>query len=93
MAYYLVTYDLRKEKDASGYEQIYDALKSYSDWCWPLESVWIVGGTSAKAILSHLSSVLDDNDGIIVAELTGELCFRRVKQGAAEWLRKRFVCR
>ena len=92
MSWYIVSYDLRKEPDTAGYDAIYNALQSYPDWAWILESVWIVEGTSAKKIRDHLSKFLDDNDGLVVAELTGELCYQRVRKGTSKWLNERFAC-
>lgn len=92
MANYLVTYDLRKELDSEGYKKLYEALRSYGTYSWPLESIWIVEATSANAILSKLSPLLDDNDGLLVVKLTEELCYRRVKKGVPPWLDARFTC-
>jgi len=93
MGYYLVTYDLRKERDSSDYEKLYSKLRSFGDWAWPLESVWVVSASSANAVLKKLMPALDDNDGIIVSEMTNELCKRRLDKGTADWFAGKFACR
>lgn len=93
MAYYLVSYDLRKEKDAAGYEEIYKRLRSFTDWAWPLESVWIVESTSSSTVYDKIASAFDQNDGLLVAELTSSMCFDRPREGTEDWLKGRFTCR
>lgn len=90
MNWYLVSYDLRRELSANDWKIMHDALRSASDYCWPLQSVWIIQ-TPLKpseviaSLLSH--GVLDDNDGIIVLEITGNGNYRRVvNQETALWL-------
>jgi len=93
MPYYMVSYDLRREPSAEGYKRLYERLRSFPDWAWVLESVWIVQGSSSAAVYSALAPVFDANDGLVVAELTNSLCFDKPRQGAEDWLRGRFSCR
>ena len=39
MKVYQINYDLRKQRN---YDALYQKIKSYDDWCHPLESCWIV---------------------------------------------------
>ena len=61
MATYIVSYDLRKEKN---YEKLYDAIKSY--WIWNYEkilnSLWAIkSNKKAKEIRDYLYSFMDDD--------------------------------
>ena len=90
MAIYLVSYDLRKERSAEDYIRLYDALRSTGVFCWPLQSVWIIETSSSPSgiIAALLSSgAVDDNDGLLVVEMTGRANWRRVRsQEVADWL-------
>jgi hypothetical protein len=90
MAWYVVSYDLRKEYSAEAWERIGNALRTALDWCAPLYSFWIVeSGFTPSAIIDILlnSGAIDDNDGIVVLEITGQGNYRRVvDQDAADWL-------
>jgi len=94
MTLYLVSYDLRKERTSADYQLVYDRLRAFATFCWPLESVWIIQSTAtAGQILDYLikSPGIDDSDGIIVMGLTGNADWRRVKSTAtADWLRDFF---
>ena len=92
MAWYVVTYDLRNEISSEDYTRLYDVLSSAVDFCWPLDSVWIIETPRKPSeVISILkdAAVLDDDDGIIVLEITGVGDFRRVSDnGTAQWLRE-----
>lgn len=90
MTWYVVSYDLRRELSRQDWSILHDALKSAVDYCWPLQSVWIIETprkpSEVIAILLTVG-VLDDNDGIIVLEITGVGNYRRVvNQQVANWL-------
>ena len=90
MAWYVVSYDLRREINTADYKRLYEVLSGAVDFCWPLESVWIVETPRAPSEVINIlvgSEILDDNDGIIVLEITGKGDFRRVKdKTTANWL-------
>lgn len=92
MAWYALSYDLRREIDASDWKKLYEALKSSVDYCWPLQSFWIIETPHKPSeVISILLGfgILDDNDGIVVLEITGVGNFRRViNEQTAEWMRK-----
>lgn len=97
MAMYLVSYDLRQERSFEDYVRVYDKLRTAVTFCWPLHSVWIIETTySPKEIIDILVSTgtVDDNDGLIVCELTGVADWRRVKnKQVADWLNQKLVRR
>ncbi|MDB5529402.1 MAG: hypothetical protein JWR51_2505 [Devosia sp.] len=79
MAWYTVSYD-----------RLFDALRSAVEFCKPLQSIWIIDTpllpSQVIAVLLDVG-VLDDNDGIIVLEITGVGNYRRViNQTVADWL-------
>ena len=90
MGWYALSYDLRREISNEDYLALYNALKGAVDYCWPLESVWIIETPlNPSQIIETLLGfgILDDNDGIVVLEITGVGNFRRVvNQDTAAWL-------
>lgn len=95
MPYYVVSYDLRREVTADDYERMYEALKTAGDYCWPLESFWIIETTRPPSEVIQVliaRAVLDDNDGVVVLEITGIGDYRRVKNRlTADWLDARIT--
>lgn len=91
MAWYALSYDLRREINSEDWKQLYEALKTSVDYCWPLQSFWIIETPlKPSEIITVLLGfgILDDNDGIVVLEITGVGDFRRVvNEQTAEWLR------
>lgn len=90
MNYFVVSYDLRRFPTVEDYDRMHEALRSAYDFCWALQSFWIIGtDLRASDIIDRLLArrVLDDNDGIVVLELTGRGDYRRVAtQEIADWL-------
>jgi hypothetical protein len=90
MAWYAVSYDLRKEYSSEAWERVGTALRGAFDWCTPLYSFWIIEtGLAPSGVINtllHLGAI-DDNDGVVVLEITGKGDFRRVKdRDSARWL-------
>lgn len=71
MAVKLITYDLcTPGKD---YSSLYDKLDTYSNCMRIEESVYLTNSTkSCSTIRDELKTVLDSNDRLFVAKLTGE---------------------
>ena len=90
MAWYVLSYDLRREISSADYQRLFDALRSAVDFCKPLQSVWIIETPLLPSdIITILvnTGILDDNDGIVVLEITGVGNYRRVINGeVADWL-------
>ncbi len=90
MPWYAVSYDLRKEYSPEAWERVGTALRTAFDWCTPLYSFWVIEtGLTPSGVISALLNVgaIDDDDGIVVLEITGKGDFRRVKdQSCADWL-------
>lgn len=90
MAWYAVSYDLRKEYSSEAWARVGEALRTALDWCRPLYSFWIVQTELApSAVIDVLlnSGALDGNDGVVVLEITGLGNYRRVlDEDVADWL-------
>lgn len=90
MAVYLVSYDLRKERSMADYIRVYDTLRTAGTFCWALHSVWIIETPLAPSgVIDVLvkSGAVDDDDGLLVVEMTGRADWRRVRAPEiAEWL-------
>lgn len=95
MAWYVVSYDLRREMTPEAYASVFAALKGAVDWCRPLFSFWIIETPRAPSeVINILRSVgaIDEDDGIVVLEITGIGDFRRViDEDVAVWLRQRIT--
>ena len=95
MSWYVVSYDLRREISADDYQRLFTALKGAADWCRPLFSFWIIETPRTPSeIISFLLNIgiLDDDDGIVVLEITGVGNFRRVIDAeVANWLNQRIT--
>lgn len=66
MASYIISYDLRKDRD---YEALYEAIKSYGTWAHITESTWAVTTSkSAVQVREHLSSVMDNDDRLFISK-------------------------
>lgn len=95
MAWYVVSYDLRTDNSLDAYDRIFAALKTSVDWCRPLFSFWIIetprSPSEVIAILRNVGAI-DDDDGVVVLEITGRGDFHRViDQDVAAWLNHRLT--
>jgi CRISPR-associated endonuclease Cas2 len=71
MKYYLIAYDLKQP--GRNYTELYDEIKNLGDWKHPLESLWIVyvnDNMQAKLIRELLRKKMDENDLILVVDIT-----------------------
>lgn len=85
MKAYLVSYDLRQP--GRNYQPLYERLKAWKAVS-VLESVWVIRwDSSAVRIRDDLQKHIDTNDGLLVAALTGESAWSRLKGNSAESLR------
>lgn len=74
----LVTYDLCSP--GKDYAALYDKLKSFNVWAKITESTWFIkSDQSCVEIRDDIKSIIDNNDRIFVAELTGVAAWKNVK--------------
>ena len=84
MTCYLISYDLRKEKN---YESLYEIIRSYSKWARITESTWAVVTTkSAVEIRDHLANVMDSDDRLFVLKSGVEAAWRN-SRCRSDWLK------
>ena len=91
MKIFLIAYDLKKV--GKNYNELYSEIKSLGDWHHPLESTWFVAipqpFVTADDVCQKLRLVIDENDNIVVFDVTS-----RDRQGWAPkslwgWLKKK----
>lgn len=85
MATYMVGYDLNTP--GKNYDRLIDAIKTYSPWWHNLDSTWILRtDRSAVEVRDHLARYIDQNDELLVAELTGVGAWRGFAKDGSDWL-------
>ena len=73
----IVTYDLCKS--GKNYDDLYNYLKSYSVWAHVTESTWFIStDKSCITIRDEINKIIDSDDRIFVAELTGFAAWQNV---------------
>lgn len=96
MAWYAVSYDLRK-RSPEAWARTHRGLRELAGdaYCWPLNSFWIIRSTLAPgAIIQRLldGNAIDETDGIIVLQLTRAGHFHGIAdEGSANWLNAMLV--
>lgn len=82
----LITYDLKKP--GKDYTSLYNVIKTAPKWWHYLESTWIIQTSeSVDTWNSRLTKVLDQNDHLLIVDIT-----KRPRQGwlpkeAWDWIR------
>lgn len=73
----IITYDLNKS--GKNYDDLYAYIKSFTQWAHINDSVWFVSSSkSCETIRNDLRRILDSNDSIFVASLTGEAAWLNI---------------
>ena len=73
----IITYDLCSP--GRNYDDLYEKIKSYGTWAHICESTLIISTTdSCSDIRDNLKSVIDSNDRLFVAALTGGAAWSNV---------------
>ncbi len=87
MPTFAITYDLMHA--GQNYEAIIKKIKSYGSWCHPQQSVWLVrSNKSAQQIRDDLLHVIDKNDRLFVARLTGEAAWYGLPLEVSNWIKE-----
>lgn len=68
----LISYDLNGHESSSDYKKLIDRIKTYPNWCKPLESFWIVKTESGAAgVRDMLKQLIDSDDELLTINVTG----------------------
>lgn len=87
MSMYMVTYDLMKQ--GQNYTGLIAKLETYPTRWHPQGSVWMIKTEkSAEQVRNELAAVLDSNDKLIVARLSGEAAWMGYPADVSEWLKQ-----
>lgn len=82
---FLITYDLLKK--CGNYDALYAQIKALGNWWHHLDSVWIV--TTAmpfKEVSDLVRAQLDDQDSLLIVDITGMNRRGWLTQRAWDWL-------
>jgi len=68
----LISYDLIQPETSNDYKRLIDQIKSYSFWCKPLRSFWLIKTNDSPAtVRDNLKKYIDNNDNLLVMNITG----------------------
>lgn len=85
MPSYVISYDLRKERD---YDSLYDAIKAYGTWARITESTWAIATSeSAKDVRKYLLEFMDADDRLFIVKSGVEAAWSNTRC-RNEWLQK-----
>lgn len=85
---YLVTYDLNKPRQ--NYPELFEALKSKRVWWHHLDSTWIVkSNEDIETFTDRIQKEMDNNDSLLVVEITNDNYKGWLTQKAWNWLEKK----
>lgn len=86
MSCHLVTYDLNKP--GQNYNDLYEAIKTFTSWCHCLDSTWIIlSELTSEQIRNHISPYIDSNDSLLIVELSGEAAWIGISDECSKWLK------
>ncbi|MCK5022056.1 MAG: hypothetical protein KAR54_02310 [Candidatus Pacebacteria bacterium] len=83
---YLITYDLNRPQQ--NYTELYNALKSRGAWWHYLDSTWLVKSSEdITTFTNRIKIEIDNNDSLLVIEITNDNYKGWLPQKAWDWLR------
>lgn len=90
MAVYIVCYDLMQQ--GQNYKCITDKLGAYPTHWHMQQSVWVIVTTeSASQFRDNLRRCLDQNDKLMVAELSGTAAWSGYSEDITKWLKRQLA--
>ena len=82
----LVSYDLKVP--GRDYTTLYDTIKSAPGWWHYLESTWVISTVETPEVWAkRLHNVMDENDRLIVIDITGMPRYGWLPSKAWEWFK------
>jgi len=88
---YLISYDLGMPETAADYQKVISYIKSYSYWCKPLKSQWIVLSSTktSQDIVTDLRKLTDSNDKLLVINVSKDSWWSSgLDKVVTEWMQK-----
>ena len=86
MKIYLISYDLNKS--GQNYNSLYETIENIGGWWHCLDSTWIVKtNQTAVQIRDTLSSNIDQNDSLLITELSGVAAWTGFDTDCSAWLK------
>ncbi|WPV00806.1 SinR family protein [Mucilaginibacter sp. cycad4] len=84
---YIIGYDL--DKPGQDYTHLIEEIKKIGTWWHCLDSTWLVrSALSAKTIRDQIVKLMDKNDKVLVAKLSGEAAWFGFDKNCNDWLLK-----
>ena len=87
MAYFMINYDLEKNKD---YKKLITELERLGAAKAALSSWFVELNNTTAEVRNHLSDLVDDDDILIVTAFTTKPRYTRMKTPGHEWINARF---
>ena len=88
MKTYLISYDLIKPESSPDYVRLINTIKTAIYWAKPLESVWLVkSDLTSMQILNELRKATDNNDKILVIEVTNDWATINLPPDVTNWMK------
>lgn len=83
----IISYDLCKS--GKNYNDLYEKIHSYGVWAQITESTYFISTpSSCSTVRDDLMSVLDSDDKLFVAELTGVAAWCGIPNNVSEYLKE-----
>ena len=87
MAFFLISYDLVKDKD---YKTLIDEIKRIGGARCELSAWFVEQNMTAFALRDHLKKFIDDDDKLVVIEFSKKPAYTISFTTGADWIRARF---
>ncbi len=85
----MISYDLGIPETSEDYKTVIDYIKSHDSWAKPLKSQWLIKTSkSVSAVRDELQSMTDQNDRILVMNVTGDnWATSRIPSDITKWMK------
>lgn len=89
MKTFLISYDLGKPETSAGYRSLIKYIDSFPAWAKALHSVWLVkSDKDIKIIRDEITALIDENDRILVMEITHSSCTTyNLSKRVTDWMK------
>ncbi|MDD4333444.1 MAG: CRISPR-associated protein Cas2 [Patescibacteria group bacterium] len=88
MKKFLISYDLNNHEDISVYNEVIAYIASYYEHAKALYSQWVIKtAKSAEAIRDELKKIVDNNDVVLVVEVSNSWASYNLPKAAVDLLK------